>query len=272
MKYKLVASDLDGTMLDNNSNASYENLLAVSEITKKGVCFVPCSGRALLEIPDNIKNHKDIRFIIHSNGAVVYDKVTGERIEMCISSNLSKYILDVLNSCECHISIRHDGKTYVDALQQTKDDYDYFRVWKYHIYVIESSGVLVENFKEFCYSLDNVETICAYFRSDAELEECRKKLLDTGKLKVVESSPHNLEIFSINAGKDMALYKLCDKLGISYSDTISIGDSGNDIYITQASGLGLAVENACDELKDISDEIICSNEENAIEYVNNNYL
>ena len=65
---------------------------------------------------------------------------------------------------------------------------------------------------------------------------------------------------------------LADLLGIDYSDTISAGDSNNDLTITQAAGLGLAVSNACDSLKEVADEIICSNDEHIVSYILNHYF
>ena len=88
----------------------------------------------------------------------------------------------------------------------------------------------------------------------------------------MEASEYNLEIMNIDAGKGNALYALCDLVGVAYEDTISIGDSDNDSSVTKAAGLGLAMENACDALKAIADEIICTNEEHAAVYVLNHYF
>ena len=82
----------------------------------------------------------------------------------------------------------------------------------------------------------------------------------------------NLEIFSVKAGKGTALEKLAESLGIPMWETIGIGDSGNDISLVKSAGLGLAVENACGELKEIADEVICSNDCHAIRYVEEKYI
>ena len=63
-----------------------------------------------------------------------------------------------------------------------------------------------------------------------------------------------------------------EKLGIDMEDTISIGDSDNDIQMTLMAGLGLACENACDSLKKVADKIICTNDEHVIRYVQKNYF
>ena len=68
------------------------------------------------------------------------------------------------------------------------------------------------------------------------------------------------------------MHSLADMLGVAHGDTISIGDSDNDASIVEAAGLGLAVSNACDSLKAVADEEICSNEEHAIAYVLTHYF
>lgn len=271
-KYKIVASDIDGTLLNSNFKISDENLLAIKEISKKGVQFVPATGRTYSEIYDEIKNNPDIRYIICSNGTVVFDKLTKNKILMCMSNSLAKKIFDILYFYETHITYRYDGNSYVDADYQDEKSYEYYKVWVNHIEVIKSFSIKISDFKETSYSIDNIETIAAFFHSDDELEKAREELLKLGGLIVTSACDHSLEIFSANAGKGSALYKLCDLLNVDYKDTISIGDSDNDVSITKAAGLGLATKNACDSLKEIADEIICSNDEHIAKYVLEKYI
>ena len=78
-KYKLIASDLDGTLLNEQSRISRENLDAITALTEKGVYFVPSTGRTYTEIPEQITEHPSIRYFIYSNGSVIYDYLHPER-------------------------------------------------------------------------------------------------------------------------------------------------------------------------------------------------
>ena len=69
MKYKLLACDLDGTLLDDDSNVSAENLNAIDEMVKLGVEFAICTGRTYDEIPKALLDNKSIRYIIYSDGS-----------------------------------------------------------------------------------------------------------------------------------------------------------------------------------------------------------
>ena len=265
--YKIVASDLDGTLLNNQSEISPENMAAIYGLIEKGAYFVPSSGRTFAEIPALIRNESAIRYIIHSNGAVVLDKQTGQRILTCIPNALGREILDMLTSTQAHITIRHNGNCIVDAAFQNEQAFDYYNVIEAHRDCVLNYAIQSDTFLEYAYAADQVEVFSAFFHSYEDKLACKKQLEKSGKLRVVEASEYNIEIVNIHAGKGNALYSLADMLGISYADTISIGDSDNDSSITQAAGLGLAVSNACESLKAVADKIICSNEEHAIAYV-----
>lgn len=265
--YKIVASDLDGTLLNNESQISPENMAAISQLLNNGVYFVPSSGRTLSEIPEAIRSNSGIRYIIHSNGAVVLDRQTGNRILTCIPNAIAREILDVLTAYECHITIRHNGNCIVDKAYQNNAAFDYYNVIEAHRDCVLNYAIQSDNFLEYACAADQVEVFSAFFHSYDEKIACKKQLEKSGKLRIVEASEYNIEIVNIDAGKGNALHSLADMIAVDRADTISIGDSDNDSSITQAAGLGLAVSNACDSLKAVSDQIICSNEEHAIAYV-----
>lgn len=270
--YKIVASDLDGTLLDNRSQISPENMTAISVLQSKGVHFVPSSGRTLSEIPEKLRNNSAVRYIIHSNGAVVLDKQTGHRILTCISNSLGREILDVLTAANAHITIRHNGNCIVDAAFQNEQAFEFYNVIEAHQDCVLNYALQLDNFMEYAYAADEVEVFSAFFHSYEDKVACKKRLEKSGKLRIVEASEYNIEIVNIDAGKGNALHSLADMLGVDYADTISIGDSDNDNSSLQAAGLGLAVENSCESLKAVADEIICSNEEHAVAYVVSHYF
>ena len=271
-EYKIVASDLDGTLLNNCSRISPENTAAISELAKRGVYFVPCSGRTFSEMPRDLVESPDVRYIIHSNGAVVLDKQTGKRITTCISSQKSRELLDIFFEYDAHLTIRQGGNSIVDAHRNTDEDYKYYNFIEAHSVVIRNFANPVEDFERVSYTFDEIEVISAFFHNYEDKQECVKRLAQVDGIRSVEVSEYNLEVFNIDAGKGNALHMLADELGVDYSQTMSLGDSDNDVTVTEAAGLGLAVSNACDALKEIADGIICSNEEHAVAYVLEKYF
>lgn len=271
-KYKIVCSDLDGTLLNNNAEISLENLQAIRELINRGVHFVPSTGRTFSELPAEIKNDDSIRYVIHSNGAVVLDRQTNQRQLVCMSNETTRKILDILYQNETHITVRHDGNCFIDASFADEESYDYYNVCEPHRVVLREFAIYFRDFKAFCYGLSDVEVISVFFHDYEEMIACKKQIEALGGLRIVGVSEFNLEIMNVHAGKGNALHSLADMLGVAHGDTISIGDSDNDASIVEAAGLGLAVSNACDSLKAVADEEICSNEEHAVAYVLSHYF
>lgn len=269
--YKIIASDLDGTLLNNKSLVSEENIEAIKKLSEKGVFFVPSTGRSLSEIPTVITDIPEVRYIITSNGAAVNDRQTGERLLCCISNEKVRKILDILYEYDTHIAYRYDGILYVDAKQQTDEDFVYYNVCDAHINVIKNYAVLLDDFKEKSYLADEVETIAAFIHDKSKLLECRRKIEAIGGISVVETW-ENLEIMNEKAGKGNALLSLADKIGVGRDETIAMGDSDNDATMIKSAQLGLVVSNGIDSLKAVADEVICSNEEHAVKYVLENYI
>lgn len=273
MSYKIVASDLDGTLFNTAVEISKENLDAIKEMAALGVHFVPSSGRAYSEIPDKVKNIPEARYLITADGATVYDQKQNKAVYTCwMDKELSKLVLDMLNEYQTLLTVRNNGISYVDSKKHDWDLYGEYRLtgnYKEFIYEFDRP---TENFDEFCYSLPAIEMICVFFKSDREMAECRERLLATGRVQVASSEPYNLEIFDINAGKGNTLLKLAELLGINGKDTIGVGDSLNDLDNIRKAGLGLAMENACEVLKTEADRTICTNDQHAMQYILENFI
>ena len=93
-----------------------------------------------------------------------------------------------------------------------------------------------------------------------------------GKLCAASPSKNYLEVYSYDAGKGKTLAAFADKLGVDVADVIAVGDSDNDSTMIEKAGLGLAVANACDALKEIADQTICDNSEHIAKYVLENFI
>ena len=272
MSIKLIATDLDGTLLNTNGEISQENLDAIHTLAEHGVHLVPASGRSYSEMPEILRSHPDIRYFLYSNGAAVLDRETGEKIELCIPKAISNRVLDLLFSFEVHITYRHGGICYGDAAQQNADAYAYYHVWQRHREVVEEFAVYEKNFRDRAYAADCVEMFAVYFHSEAEFEACREALRTIEGIGSAQIAYCGLEIFSSSAGKGRALLALADKLGIAQEETAAVGDSDNDRSMILAAGTGFVVSNANDTLKADADEVICSNDDHAMAYIFENYI
>ncbi len=272
ISYKIIASDLDGTLLQGIDEVSPENEKAIKALKEKGVVFALNSGRTFSEMPAVLRENPDIRYYICADGAAVYDKQTGERNCACLSKELFKKIHSVLKKNDASISVRHMGKSYIDKNLSGEKDWEAHRIPPLFRTYLRYYDTMVDDFEDFCLSLDEVEMLCVWFPTDEQLNACKAELESMDGVAVDSSDPLNLEIISDKAGKGSALLRLADMLGVPHEATIAVGDGPNDFDMIRAAGLGLATSNACPELKELADEVICSNKEHIAKYILEHYI
>ncbi len=270
--YRIVASDLDGTLFNTKVEVSPQNRAAIKKLYEKGIYFVPSSGRTLCEIPKELTDNPYIRFIIFSNGSSIYDKKTGETLLNCIDKQVSSLAFDIIEQFETHITLRLGGHNYGDANTADDQSCEYLNVERGHRGLLNTYGRFIPNSREFYRNADNIEMISVFFHNDSDRIKCKELLKEKCDLMIASAMPYNLEICSSSAGKGNANLKLGEYLGIDKADIIAVGDSENDIPAIKTAGLGLAVANACEALKTEADEIICDNDSHVVEYILNNYI
>ena len=269
---KIVASDLDGTLLDSNGKISQENFEAISRLAEKGVYFVPASGRSLAEMPEELKRCDSIRYFIHSSGAVVFDKLTEERISFCFPLAISSEIFEILFNTDCHLTVRYMGRMYTAKDKMNEEAFSQYKVWEAHADLLRNVGEGIDGFEEKFKSTEDVEMISVFIGDDEKLSALKKRLSLINDVNVASACPHNIELTYSKAGKGNALAALAAKLGVSIDRTIAVGDSENDIPMVTVAGLGLAVSGAAEALRLQADEIICSNDEHVVAFIAERYL
>ncbi len=272
-KYKIVASDLDGTLLGSDQRVSKENLQAIKEMRRLGVEFVPTTGRALSEIPQELIESPDVRYIITSDGAAVWDKSLGKMIlTHYISAETVEFIMNTVKPHNTYALVHENGANYYDTKKHTRAFLDKCRVGQSFRNIVNASAVAVDDYDGFLKRSNAIEMICIFFESDEALSECKRIFMESGKLCAAQSDRNNLEIYSSSAGKGNTLAAFAALLGVDRSEVIAVGDSNNDVTLIKTAGLSLAMENASDELKALADKVICNNSEHCARYILENFI
>lgn len=269
MNYKLIACDLDGTLIGTDLTLSEENKGAIKELTEQGIIVVPTTGRTIVEMRE-VFDLPEIRYVVYSNGAAVFDKETGEEIFCGLNEELAHFVLTTLFKYDTFVVIHKDRKTYCDKEKLTRPaDYN---VCFNTVELVEQYCIKEDEFEKNALSGGNIENVAVYFANLDDMKECRKILESNPDIRAVEAWEYSLEIFSKKAGKGSALKLLTDKLGMDMQEIITIGDSDNDTQMTKMSGMGLATGNACEMLKEVADEVICTNDEHVMKFVKDKYF
>lgn len=269
--YKIISTDLDGTLFDEKGRISPENDAAIKELTARGVLVVPNSGRCMIEMPSLIKDHPLFRYLIQSDGAVIYDKETGKRLERCMPKGVTDVVFEILKDYRCSISVRQNGLCYVRDTAHNDADYAANKVddgWRDYFYKIATPT----DFSRFDHPDTAVEMLCVFFADMQERAACTKRLEALDTVQVASTAANNIEIFSVDAGKGKALLALAASLGINGKDTIGVGDSTNDSDMILRAGKGLVMENACPELKALGGTVICHHRDHAMRYILEHFI
>ncbi len=265
----LLASDLDGTLIHGNDIVSEENERAIEELTRSGVCFAPCSGRSLMTMPECVRKNPNIRYYIGSDGSSVWDKKSETFLPLGLGMKREtvRPLLDLIDSYKTLPIVNYNGECYIDSTKYGESAFRNYRMSEQYIaftkYYIHSK----DGFEEFSRSVECIDMICVFFADDGEMAEFSKRVEEMGCFKITSSEPANLEITHISAGKGNGMLALAKMLGIPKENTVAVGDSDNDIDMLKKAGLGLAMENASDNVKATADRTICHYKEHSAKYI-----
>lgn len=273
MRYKLVACDLDGTLLNDNSSVSKENLKAIEKINKSKIIFALVTGRTLFEIPQELLECDDIRYIIYSDGAVAYDKRLKKEI-FCkyISTGTALKIYHLLKKYDAMIEIYESTHPVTEATNLNSKSYDYFNIDRDYRPVIDKTRIGVEDLEEYIKENRRIEIFNIFFKHLEERDECAKILKGDFDICVTTSMDNNIEITAQAVSKGKALERLCNHLRIDGRNVIAAGDSLNDLSMFDYAGTPLSAGNAQQYVKEYTGNTICTNNEHIAKYIWENIL
>lgn len=273
MKYKLIACDLDGTLLQDDSRVSRENLDAIGRITQKGIIFALVTGRTLYEIPKELLQCSDIRYIVFSDGSVACDRKNDtELFSKYIDRETALKLYNLLKPFSVMTEIYQNGHPVTEKQNINNKSYEYYRVDVDYRSVIDQTRIGVDNLKSYIEGCEKIELFNIFFKDQSQRSEYAKLLENMDEIQFTTSMENNIEITSKSVLKGVALERLCDYLRISSENVICVGDSPNDFSMFDFSGLSLSAGNACEEVKKHADKTVCTNNEHIAKYILKNIL
>ena len=265
--YKLIALDMDGTLLTSEKKISENTKKALKEAEAKGVKVVLASGRPLSGITKFLEELDLLKSEDHTlsfNGGIVINNKTQNIITSTLlkGSDL-KDIYKIANELDVNIhafSVR-EGLITPKMSQYTQHECD-----------INGIEATIKDFNE----IEDEEDIVKVMMIDPQekLDEAIKKLPKYlyDKYSVFKSAPFFLEFTNKEVDKGKGLKKLGEYLGIKQEEIIACGDAGNDLSMIKYAGLGVAMKNATDDVKEAADYITLSNDEDGIVHVVNKFI
>lgn len=261
MKYKLVCIDMDGTLLNGHSNISERNKDALKKAVKKGVQVAISTGRIFASadyFADLIGIKTDL---ISCNGAYIKNRSTNEVIYNNTLTN--EQVLKIHNSIKGHnfriMYYTHDT-AIVDSPFPENHTYNVTNKLvsdekKVKFFITSDINKILE-----IYSNKIIKVICIDDSDDKDtLFKVKDNLLKFSDIETVSSGDNNFEIMQKDVSKGHAARILSEKLGIKQEEVICIGDNENDLSMIKFAGLGVAMGNGSDIVKEVADYITDTN-------------
>ncbi len=288
--YKLVAIDLDGTLLNSYGEVSEVTKEAIKNATEKGTEIVLASGRPISSVEDLANELQANHYIISGNGAIVYDMYKKETV---YDKFLSKeQILNIVKICEensiyyniytenevltkslnYNTLFYHSENTHKQEEKRTNiniltDVYDYIlksNDQKYlKVTVCDQSQIVFGSIIRKLRTIEDIDVL--------DVEHMSKKIIKSGTEEVLVEYCYT-EITNKNVNKWTALQYIMEQENISREEVIAIGDNVNDKEMIEEAGLGVAMGNSTEKIKEIADIQTKSNNEDGVFEIIKKYI
>ncbi len=277
MKYKLLATDMDGTLLTNDKKISETNINALEAASKKGVEIVIATGRSYSTLKKYIDLFSFDCYLITNNGAVIRNKVHNVEKSVYLDPEATTEIIKVLSNENVYFHSSDADNIYIQSYLARFMEAKRFLQHEYSnpLSLYKSlilKMILDKNLKKIDFSriADQGLPLNTFFILSEEkllLNKIKKQLYQIRGVAVTSSSENNIEALNDKASKGAALGYVGDKLGIVKEEMIAVGDQLNDLSMIEYSGLGVAVANADEKVLKRADWITKSNEDHGVAYV-----
>ena len=258
MKYKMIAFDMDGTLLNSYKKISDNTINAIEKVMEKGIHVIFNTGRCPSELAEYFEV-LDIRYLNCISGALVYDRKNDETI-----SSLSLAHEDVLKLLE--IAKKEDVMVQVLNTESIIEQEKFNHIEKYHMGVYRDMydrvAIKVEDlYDEYKNNPFSIEKLNIYHTCEDARNKTRQRIQDASlDIVLANAEETSLECSPKGVSKAFGLYKLCEHLNILIDDVIVVGDADNDIEALKIAGLSVAMGNAKQHIKDMCDIVVSDND------------
>ena len=266
---RLVAFDLDGTLFNDKKEITPETFATLERAANMGIEIVPSTGRFWNAIPGNIKALDFVRYALTLNGAAIFDVKAGKIIaEFTIPVLRAETLCRVFDDLGVIYDFVAGGKGYM-----RRDNYDRLAdvmIGEWQVKIVRDMRSPVDDVYDTLRNYSGVQKMQIY-TLDAGLRENLLKSLPHvfPKLLFTSSVPNNIEINDTSANKGDGLRFLAAHLGLHMEDVLAFGDGLNDMTMIEAAGIGAAMSNGVQEVKDIADYIAPDNNHDGVaEWIN----
>ncbi len=261
---KIVAVDLDGTLLDSKKQITTPTKQAINACIEKGIHFAFATGRIANELGNVRQQLPDVRYAITCNGAFVTDLKEKKLLsENTLGMEDVRRIYQLFQDEDMMFELFADGKVLTDAgcMQHPQD---YCSKSLYQLVCQTRTGI--ENFSDYLKKRQRpVGKVNIFFRS-AKIRDAAFEKVKTLPFAVTLQEETNLEFNKLGVDKGTGLQMLADYFAVDMREVMAIGDNNNDLAMLQTAGVSVAMENGREAVKKAADFITKSNDQDGVAF------
>ncbi len=263
MDVKLIAVDMDGTLLGRNHiNVPQRNIDALRAASGQGIKIVIATGRNVGLVEDAARELGVVDYVLSANGAGLMDWRSREWLYHAPLPDAQwKAMLKILRRRKLAVEIYADGKSFL-----TEDDLRKAGEMEYAPSFADYFVSRVEQVDDVAAAVAGmtVEKLHIFYVPPGEAEELKAELSATGPVRFANGDPTNLEITAPGVDKGTVLAMLCEKLGIAPAQVMAFGDGDNDLEMLSWAGYSFAMENASPNAKAAAKYHTATNQEGGV--------
>lgn len=280
---KLIAIDLDGTLLQLDGTISEANRKAIYKAQKEGHRVSICSGRALHDIQEILRKNEIEASIIAGNGATVFDRKILKHL--AIPETVLEMLIHIAESAELYyeiytnegiFSLQKGRKLLEDERDQllaanpdeSRETFDR----KIAIQYAQHHLQIVPDLKDLDFSKLAPYKFYIFSFLQEKRQTFKEKIAQLDDISLTSGAFEVLEVGHKDASKAYGLTYLADHFNIPLKNTVAIGDNLNDISMFEVSGTSIAMANGREEAKQAAKHITKSRDEDGVAYALENYV
>lgn len=250
MKYKAIALDLDGTLLDSQGQISDKNKNSLTALSDAGVLLILATGRYFVQMTSILDRLNYTGILISTDGAITID-VGMKRVLADYSFSIQdvEEAIRVCREREIHVAVNTAFRYYVESVSDFHQEH-------YHKY--ETQYEVIPDLLEI------KEPILKFIVSDHRFVNGWQHIQYGDHLRRRADAEHYKEIVHHKTFKTNALRDLLNQYQIPPEELIAIGDCYNDIDMLEFAGMGIAMGNAPEEVKRIANDVTLTNDEDGV--------
>lgn len=266
--YRLLALNIDGTLLRSNGRLQASTKEAIDFVKEKEVYVTLVTNRHFQSAKKLAKALKLDSFLVTHGGAFISENLDEPFYEKRLSEDLTFNLVQVLENFNCNIRLTHErfsigNRKKIASNLLSKSILNTSDSMFYPVQFVDSLG---DTLRDEPVSATKIDVHFKYGEEKEEAEKLIQEAFDEVNLKT-NSKSKSFEIVRKGVSKENGLRALASHLKIPLHETVAIGDSDDDIEMIKSAGLGVAMWNAPFEVKHAADWVTRSNNQQGVAYM-----